>query len=79
VGTLPSASAVIATVTLANSFNYSANVTPVFSPSNAAAATLSGTSMVYMVGTGTNTFTVNSNTVALSAGTYSWNVMIKGK
>ena len=69
-GTLPTASAVVATVT----FNTAYITAPfvVFSPSNASAALLSGVSMVYRNST-TGTFTLNAGTTGLTAATtYIW-------
>jgi hypothetical protein len=75
-GTLPTLSAVVATVTNANAFPTGSSV--VITPANANAALLSGTSMVFTVGS-TSSWTLNSGSVALTDATsYLWNYIVIG-
>jgi hypothetical protein len=72
-GTLPTAAATILTVTFNGSYSSAPHCQ--FSPSNANAAQLSGTSSVYCTAT-TTTFVLNAGTVALGASTlYVWEVI----
>jgi Protein of unknown function (DUF1565) len=76
-GTLPSASAVVITVT----FNKAAFTNAPFvelTPANAATALLSGATMVYLSAT-TGTFVINAGATGLVAATaYSWNYHVMG-
>ena len=72
----PAASATIATVTYTSPFPTGSAV--ILYPANAATAILSGTSMVYAVGSTTG-FTLTSGTVGLTTATaYSWNYQVTG-
>jgi hypothetical protein len=75
-GTAPSPSAVIATLTFANSFSYPNQSTPVIWPANAAASSLGV--LPYVTGT-TNGFSINAGTAGLTAGTtYQYNYFAPG-
>jgi hypothetical protein len=77
-GTLPSASATIATITYASSFAFRTGTYPILYPANAATALLSGTSMVYTTGSTTG-WTMTSGTVNLVAATsYVWYYKVGG-
>jgi hypothetical protein len=77
-GTLPTASAVIATITLGGSQSYPTSATMTLTPNNANAALLSGASMVYVTGTGTTTV-LNSGTTNITGSLlYSWTYHIGG-
>lgn len=75
-GTLPTGTnAVVATITFASAF--SGTPRPVFSSANAATATLSGVSMVFMDGASSTTYTITSGVTALTAATtYKFNVLV---
>lgn len=72
-GTTPAANDTVATITLSGSFAYPTQCKPVFSAVNAATATLSGASSIYFVGSTTKVY-IKSNTLAIPAGTYVYNV-----
>lgn len=75
-GTLPSISAVIGTVTFANSFTFATGSRVIVWPSNAAASTLG---FLPYIGTATTGFTVNAGTLGLGASTtYKYNYQVRG-
>lgn len=74
VGTLPTASAVIATVTLPNAMPYTPY--PVFSSPSGAGMLLTGTSMIGISSSGPSNVTLTAGTVALPTGTYIWNIKL---
>ncbi len=77
-GTLPTLSAVAATITFSSSFAFPNGCAVVVSPHNANAAILSGAQMVYLIGATTN-WTVNTGTTALTAiTTYEFNYKVEG-
>lgn len=76
-GTLPTVSAIVATITYANAFGTDSFVT--LTPANANAAGLSGASMVFANGSAPN-FTLTSGPSGLVAATqYIWNYAVIGK
>lgn len=75
-GTVPTLSAVVATITFFSGYNFRTGTYPMLYPGNATTATLSGTSMVFTSGTTTN-WTITSGAVALTAATtYLWHYRI---
>lgn len=75
-GVLPSALAVVFTVTFATAYGSAPNV--VFSPANAGAAILSGATMVYVT-SNTTTFVFNSGGTGITAATsFLWNYLVIG-
>lgn len=75
-GTSPTASAVIGTFTYNVAFPTGSIVS--FCPANAAAAALTGTGQIFMIGT-TGAFTLTAGSAALAASTtYLWNVIVVG-
>ena len=75
-GTVPSASATVATITY--TFAYPTNSFPVLTPANSAAALLSGVTMVYTTGSTTN-FVITSGTSALTSTVqYKWYYSVGG-
>lgn len=71
-GTTPTASAVVATITLANACP--AATYPTLSAAGANSAALTGTSNVWAVGATASTWTINAGSAALAASTaYTWN------
>lgn len=75
-GTIPVGSATLATITY-NGSGFPNGSIVVISPANASTAALSGTSAVIALGT-TTTIVFTSGTVALGAGTFSWNYIVIG-
>lgn len=75
-GTLPTTSAVIATITPTNAFPTNCSI--VLTPANANTSTLSGASMVFVT-EGTTSWTMTSGTVNLVAATaYKWHYQVIG-
>ena len=73
-GTSPSSVSVLCTITFATSFTSAPFI--VFSPANQLTAQLVANSGIY-VNSGTSSFTLNTNSVALSAGsTFKWNYTV---
>jgi hypothetical protein len=76
-GTLPTASATVATITY--NFAYPNATYPVLMPANSSTALLSGATMVFTTG-GTTTFVITGGTTGLTAATtYSWYYTIGGR
>lgn len=77
-GTAPTESGILWTATFSGSFAYPNGCFPVFSPTSANSALLSGVTMVYTVGN-TTTVTMYAGSTALTTGvTYSWNITTNG-
>lgn len=75
-GTTPTASAVVATITLANACPVATY--PVLSAAGANSAALTGTSNVWAVGATASTWTINAGSAALAASTaYTWNFTLR--
>lgn len=77
-GTVPTANAIVFTVTYTTPYPNAVNY-PTFSPTNAAAASLSGAQQVFIGTQTTANFTLRSGTTGLTATTlYSWNFRVRG-
>ncbi len=77
-GTLPTASAVIATITLSASYAFPHGMSVILYPGNALTAALSGTSMTF-VSPGTSSWTMTSGTTQLVGATqYLWYYKVEG-
>lgn len=75
-GTLPSVSAVIGTVTFANSFAFATGSRVIVWPSNTSASTLG---FLPYIGSATTGFTINAGTIGLGAATtYKYNYQVMG-
>lgn len=76
-GSSPTASAVVATLTFANTWGATPNI--ILTPANAAAAALSGNAAVFISSPGTGSFAVSVGSTQLGAATtYLWNYFVIG-